>query len=233
MLCDLEGKTYAQAACELRWGEATVRRRRARAHDLLRSRLAARGVGLTAAGLAATLGRSAGAGVSNACVQATVKAATQIGTTAIRIAIGDVVSTTAAALVRKSLRGMLLGELKTLATVAMVLSALGCIAWGFAQPGQVWPQAGGPMAKAPSAPASLAAQPKTNKPYDPKDTITYQGRVIDPDGRPFQGAALYLICYGFKQLKNPPVRATSGADGRFRFSVSRADFDTSEDDAPW
>ncbi len=89
------------------------------------------------------------------------------------------------------------------------------------------------MANAPNAPASLPAQPKTNKPNDGKDTITYQGRVIDPDGRPFQGAALYLICYGLKQLKNPPVRANSGTDGRFRFSVSRADFDTSEDDAPW
>ena len=29
------------------------------------------------------------------------------------------------------------------------------------------------------------------------------------------------------------MRATSGADGRFRFAVSRSEFDTSQDDAPW
>ena len=63
VLCDLQGKTHAQAAHELNCCEATLRRRLTGARDLLRSRLTRRGVGLTAAELAASLGRSANAGV--------------------------------------------------------------------------------------------------------------------------------------------------------------------------
>ena len=75
LLCDLEGKTHAQAATELNCGEATVRRRLAGARELLRSRLIRRGVALTAGTLATTLGRSALATVPPGWVEATVKAA--------------------------------------------------------------------------------------------------------------------------------------------------------------
>ena len=61
----------------------------------------------------------------------------------------------------------------------------------------------------------------------------YQGRVLDPDGKPFAGAAVYLVSYGLKHPDNPPVRATSGADGRFRFAVPKSDFDTSLEEHPW
>ncbi|MHC5540167.1 RNA polymerase sigma factor, partial [Singulisphaera rosea] len=44
--CYLQGKTHAQAAAELRWGEATVRRKLADARETLRSRLTQRGVAL-------------------------------------------------------------------------------------------------------------------------------------------------------------------------------------------
>jgi hypothetical protein len=232
LLCDLEGKTHAQAASELKWGEATVRRRRARAHDLLRSRLARRGVGLSFAGLAATFGQSAGAGVSNTCIQATVKTAIQMSTTAMRIAIGEVVSTTAAALARQSLHAMLLGELKTVVSVATIFCALGCLAWGVAAPGQAEGRVGDATTKPRDVPGSLPVQSQVDKPNHPKEMITYQGCVLDPDGRPFQGADLYLEKYGLKQANNRPPRATSGADGRFRFAVRRADFDLSEDLQP-
>ena len=61
VLCHLEDRTHAQAAVELRLGEATVRRRLAGARELLRSRLARRGiVPAAAAGGGVGLGRLAG-----------------------------------------------------------------------------------------------------------------------------------------------------------------------------
>jgi RNA polymerase sigma factor (sigma-70 family) len=233
LLCDLEGKTHTQAAAELKCGEATVRRRRARAHDLLRSRLARRGVGFSVAGVAASFGRSDGAGLSSTCIQATVKAAAQISTTAMRIGIADVISTTASSLARKSLRAMLLGELKTLASAVMVFCVLGCIAWGVAAPGQAKGRGDVSRPIAYSVPAAVPDEPKADRRNDPKETTTYRGRVVDPDGRPFQGAALYLNSSELKQPDKLPVRAISGTDGRFRFAVSRADFNTSQDGAPW
>ncbi len=229
LLCDLAGKTQASAAHQLKWGEATLRRRLAGAHDLLRSRLTRRGVGLSAAGLAATLGRSAHANVPAAWIKATVKAAGLLNSTATRIAIGEVISTTAAALVRKSLQATLLTNIKTCAVAALIFGVLACLAWGIGVPGKRQSRATAER----SAPASSTAQPAAEKPGDPKTTITYQGRVLDPAGRPFPGAAVYLITYGLKQPKNPPIRATTGADGRLRFSVPKSDFNNSYADAPW
>ena len=131
VLCDLQGKTHAQAAHELNCCEATLRRRLTAARDLLRSRLTRRGVGLTAAGLAASLGRSANAGVPAPWVQAAVKAASSLNSVAAQMAIGEVISTATAVLVRKSLQAMLLSKLKPVAAAALVFSVLGGITWGF------------------------------------------------------------------------------------------------------
>ena len=78
-----------------------------------------------------------------------------------------------------------------------------------------------------STPEALPAPAKTEKPADPRETVTYRGRVLDAEGRPFPGAALYLNPHEFQHPYHSPVRATSGPDGRFRFAVPKSDFDTS------
>jgi hypothetical protein len=56
------------------------------------------------------------------------------------------------------------------------------------------------------------------------ETLTYEGRVLGPDRQPFAGAQLYLAQPSGDMTKTPSARATTGADGRFEFTASRADF---------
>ena len=56
--------------------------------------------------------------------------------------------------------------------------------------------------------------------------IVFRGRVVDPKGHPFSGARLYLNYFNWPERDSaPPLRATSDADGRFRFSVERSYFE--------
>ena len=58
------------------------------------------------------------------------------------------------------------------------------------------------------------------------DLIVFQGRVVDPDGEPFAGARLFLHYFKDTMARKPlEPRATSGRDGRFRFTVEKAHFD--------
>ena len=234
LLCDLEGKTHAQAAIELNCGEATVRRRLASARELLRSRLVRRGVTLSVGGLAMAFGRTAVAAVPPAWIQTTLRAAESFGSRAAGIAIGEVVSTTAATLARRSLRTMLLCQMKTTAAAVVFLTALVGIAWGLGLPGQEKagtesPRMSGRQASPDAGPVAARAE----APAESGEVISYQGRVLDPEGRPFAGAAVYLVTYGLKHPGNPPVRATTGADGRFRFGVRKTDFDATLEERPW
>jgi RNA polymerase sigma factor (sigma-70 family) len=231
LLCDLEGKTYAQAASELNCGEATVRRRLAAARDLLRSRLVRRGVTLSAGSLAVAFGRSVRAGVPAAWVAATVKGAGLMRSHAARIAVGEIVSTTAAALARKSLRAMLLSQLSAGIVAVVFLIVLVGLAWGVGTFEQAKGPTGEPVRR--ERPGKVvtsdSANVKADKPDDSNGTITYQGRVLDASGRPVVGAELYLVRRNMKTTGKPPVRAVSGSDSRFRFLVPKAEFDLSRE----
>ena len=141
LLCDLEGKTHAEAAAELGCGPATVQRRLTGARALLRSRLTRRGVALTAGALAATLARPAAAQVPPAWVEAAVAAARPFASRAARLAIGQVVATAAEALARRCIKSMILGRLKAIAALCIALVALGGIAWGVGAAGPDDPEA--------------------------------------------------------------------------------------------
>ena len=88
VLCYLEGLTHAQAAFQLRCGEATVRRRLAGARDRLRNRLVRRGFAPTASALVLSIAREAGA-VPTVVAEATLRAA-------VRVAAGEAIAVVAA-----------------------------------------------------------------------------------------------------------------------------------------
>jgi RNA polymerase sigma factor (sigma-70 family) len=225
LLCDLEGKTHAQAAAELGCGPATVQRRLNGARALLRSRLIRRGIAPTVGGLAATFGRPATAAVPPAWVEAAVAGARSFTSCAARLAVGQVMATSAEGLTRRCMRSMALGRLAAIAAVSVALVALGGFAWsaGAARPDE--PGAGRPASASPRpSMSSEAKKPAAGRDADASETVTFRGRVVDPQGRPFAGATLHLAGEGLPSSAFRTVRATSGPDGRFRFEVAGEEF---------
>ncbi len=233
LLCDLEGKTHAQAAAELGCGPATVQRRLTGARALLRSRLTRRGVALTAGTLAATLARPAAAQVPPGWVEAAVAAAHPFASRAARLAIGQVVATAAEALARRCIKSMILGRLKAVAALCIALIALGGLTWGVGAAGLDEPKAERPATPPARSLAMMPARSGTSadparlaavRPPDSPESRTFRGRVVDPRGRAVAGATLHLVGEALDPLTYRTVRATSGPDGRFRFAVPGKDF---------
>jgi protocatechuate 3,4-dioxygenase beta subunit len=191
---------------------------------------------LSAALCALTLAQQAGAtAVPVMLLQSTARAALLYAAGQVS---ADVISAPVAALVQGVTRTMLLTKLKIATAVLM--------AAGFTAGAGLLTHralAGRPAAfEGPKPPATEAkrrsaldagklgpagAQEKA------ADLLVVSGRVLDPKGKPLGGAKLYLLDNTAGQVP-PPVRAASAADGRFRFTVPRAEvnlFHGMED--PW
>jgi len=240
VLCYLEGKTHAQAAFELRWGEATVRRRLARARDLLRSRLTRRGVALTSGGLSAALAREASAAVPPGWIDALTQFAGRLATG--EAAVRGAASAAAARLAEALVRSLLVGQVRSLATLAALLVAAGLVAPHLVPAGPAKAGPGGPIRStravdsSPQAPASRPPQPAVTN--DPERLLTVHGHVLDPDGKPFVGAKVY----SYRPLSprddffpdGPPVpSAESGAGGQFQYQVADPGLQTLEVRETW
>jgi RNA polymerase sigma factor (sigma-70 family) len=123
VLCDLEGRSYEQAARELGWPKSSLASRLGKARGLLRARLVRRGVALSAGALAAGLAeREARAAVPALLTIETVKGAMAgaAGTGAVPL------SERAVALAE----GAMKGTLGTRSKVFAALAALGLLAGG-------------------------------------------------------------------------------------------------------
>jgi RNA polymerase sigma factor (sigma-70 family) len=205
LLCYLEGQSRDQAARKLGCSMNVVRGRLERGRQLLRSRLAKRGVALSA-GLIATLGDSATAeGLPPSLVQATVRA------------VGGRPSAAAAALLRGASTTMIPRSVKLIAGFLLAASLV---------VGAVALRPVTPASANPPTPAPEGAKPQAG------DATTYAGRVVDPEGKPVAGAKLYAVYYTPKVLPIP-VRGTSDKDGGFRFAVEHKEFDRTASARPW
>jgi serpin B len=129
VLCYLQGKTNDEAARLLGCTRGTIASRLSRARELLRGRLARRGVGLTAAALAAVLAENA----ASAALPAPLLAITL--KEALGYAATGAASPAAVSLAQGALRAMLLSKLKVVVAVLSAVALLGAGA------GWLWPRA--------------------------------------------------------------------------------------------
>src|SRR5262249_21144390 len=81
-------------------------------------------------------------------------------------------------------------------------------------------------ADTPEAKDTSAAKPADTQPPE------IAGRVVDSDGKPVKGAKVYILYYTPKALPIPD-RATTDADGRFKFTLKASDFDPTYSTTPW
>jgi serpin B len=148
VLCYLEGRTNDEAAGQLGCSRGTIASRLARARDLLRGRLARRGLVLTAAAVATALAEDAGATPLPAGLLTTTLKAAMAYTAATAVA-----SPAAVALAEGALRAMFLSKLKVAAATAAAVVLLGAGA------GWLWPRAEAEPAAPEPPPAAPAPAP--------------------------------------------------------------------------
>ena len=238
ILCCLEGRSQEEAARQLGWTPGSVKGRLERGRARLHDRLVRRGLSLSAVLVAAELSR----GVATAAVVRQLAASTirsALSFAAGQSALGGA-SAQAAALAGEVVKGIALVKLKIAAALMLTtcLLATGIVQYRAALPPetsapQVRSSAYSSKAKvARTAPAFLV----TNGPPAPRDEANprfeVSGRVLDPAGKPFQGAKLYV---GYSPRRSEPeavahqpaypLRATSGPDGRFGFAFTRSELD--------
>ncbi len=227
----LEGKSGPQAAAELGIKEGAVWMRLTRARQLLQRRLTRRGIKLAAvlAALAVT-DSAAQAGVSAALAHATIRFG-------LLVAAGEsaagVIPSHVAALAAGVTRAMFLTKAKI---AVALLFAVGLVAAGAsvmtcqALAAKETP----PVAQKSEPPAKGETKPQTAGTADAVkdkkgDTFAFSGRVLDPDGKPFAGAKVYLTRSSvYTERPDPSLSklyaqfyATTAADGSFTLTVPK------------
>jgi RNA polymerase sigma factor (sigma-70 family) len=220
VLCCLEEKSLDEAARLLGWTRWTVKGRLQRGRERLRRRLRRRGLELSAGLFATVLSTSVAPGKVPAPLAAsTVKAAVLLA--AGKEPVAGVISAKVTALIQGATTTMFYSNGK-IATVLLLATLVAATAFGVirhqasaaSQPAPEQIQAAKPQDKG-DGPA-----PDSRPSPEAEESVKVRGRVLGPDGKAVSGAKLYLG-YASPKERTYPVRATSGDDGRFKFTLEK------------
>ncbi len=166
VLCYLEGKTRDEAAQELGWSTGTLRGRLERGRDLLRTRLARRGLMLSASLLATQLTGDVSAALPATQWVEMARAAVSVAAPGAVPAAG-VVSARVTTVMREVMQAMWVAKLKTAAVIVAAVSLLGIGAGLFAG-GALTAQSASAEGPAPGQGASPAAGGSDDKVTSPR-----------------------------------------------------------------
>jgi RNA polymerase sigma factor (sigma-70 family) len=208
LLCYLEGLSRDEAAARLRRTLGSVKRSLEVGRDRLRKRLQRRGLALSA-GLLAAVAEPAASAVPVRSVQAVVQA------------VGGTVSPAVATLARSATGRSFPAAIANCLAASVVIACV-ALGQGYGPPSQ-------PVKQPPGTPAAPAPAKADEA---PPESVTYAGRVLDPDGKPVAGAKLFAVYYTPKVLP-VPERGTTDKDGRFEFTIPTKEFDRSASPRPW
>jgi len=217
VLCYLEGLTRDEAARRLGVPAATLKAQLERGRKRLAESLTRRGCVLGAGLLALAATSPAGASPPRLVEAVLAAVAGSPPITVALLAKGVAVN----GLVNNSLLVLVL--VAGMATLGIGMGSMAVTAGGpqaaqaAAKPEMLTPQ------QTTKSPATTAATPPA---ADAKDSIAYAGRVLASDGRPIPGAKLHMtLAWGYPHHPSPsPEYATTGPDGRFKFTVPKAEF---------
>ena len=229
VLCYLEEMTYQQAANHLRLSEGTTRGRLARARDMLRARLNERGIPCAGAGLPILSG--SGRLLAPELLSSTVRAARHF-TLGNMVAAG-IGPATATVLARQAMQTMMLTKLKAAAAGVIAIGLLTWVATGSAavRPMEAITTEGEktPMTRAARGEAQANQEDAAANHHE---SLTFQGKVLGPDGKPVAGAVIYTFMPKRGEIPRAVSRAKGGDDGTFQFDLNKAEFDAVIDIAP-